>query len=77
MKSHKRWKNGSQLNISVAEKLVYQDDDADFHLVVDDVVYLSSDVDVLLDVHSDVVVHDDQLDVDDVLTFILDVTFCL
>ena len=45
-------------------ELVYRDDDVDVYLVVDDMVYFCcSDVDVLLNVHSDVVVHDDQLDV--------------
>ena len=51
-------------------ELVCQDDDADVYLVVDDVVYSCSAVGILLDVHSDVVVHDDQLDVDDVLILI-------
>ena len=51
--------------------LVYQYDDADIYLIVDDVIYSFSDGNVLLDVHSDVV-HDDQLDVDDVLILILD-----
>ena len=56
----------------VVMELVCQDDDADVYLVVDDVVYSCSAVDILLDVHSDVAVHDDQLDVDDVLILILD-----
>ena len=56
----------------VVMELVCQDDDVDVYLVVDDVVYFCSVVDVLLEVHSDVVVHDDQLDVDDVLILILD-----
>ena len=46
---------------------------ANVYLVVDDVVYSFSDVDALLDVHSDAV-HDDQLDADDVLILILDAT---
>ena len=53
-------------------ELVSQDDDADVYLVVVDVDYFCSDVDVLLDVHADIVVHNDQLGVDDVLTLILD-----
>ena len=44
--------------------LVYQNDNDAFYLVVDDVVYFCSDVGVLLDVQSDVVVHDDQPYVD-------------
>ena len=57
----------------VVMELVYQDYDADVYLVVDDSVCSCSDVDVLLNAHSDVVVaHDDQLDVDDVLMLILD-----
>ena len=56
----------------VVMELLCQDDDADVYLVVDDVVYSCSAVDILLDVHSDVVVHDDQLDVDDVLILIFD-----
>ena len=52
--------------------LVYQDDNADVYLVVDDVVYSCCGVDVLVDVHSDAVVCDDQNDVDDVLVLILD-----
>ena len=56
----------------VVMELVCQDGDADVYLVVDDVVYSCSIVDMLLDVHSDVVVHDDQLDVDDVLILIFD-----
>ena len=55
----------------VVMELVCQDDDVDVYLVVDDVVYSCSAVDIVLDVHSDVVVHDDQLDVDDVLILIL------
>ena len=57
----------------VVMELVCQDDDADVYLAVDDVVYFCSAVDILLDVHSNVVVHDDQLAVDDVLILILDV----
>ena len=53
-------------------ELVCQDDDANVYLVVDDVVYSCCAVDILLDVHSDVVVHNDQLDVDDVLILIFD-----
>ena len=53
-------------------ELLYQDDDVDFYLAVDDVVYACSDVDVLLDMCSDVVVRDDQLDVRGMLMLTLD-----
>ena len=59
----------------VVMELVYQDDDdhVDVYFAVVGFVHsLCSDVNVLLDVRPDVVMHNDQLDIDDVLMLTLD-----
>ena len=57
------------------DRTCLSDNPADVYLVIDDVIHSCFDFDVLLNVHSDVVVCNAQLDVDDVLILIFDLIF--